>query len=317
MRLKSLSNYKQPSYPTREAFIFQPSLLNEYSPSSWSRKAVVAGALLAFVVTGSARADLLSFKNKAWVEILRSTESFQVLIPIGTSLPEYSGSLKDDDGDGGRETKIAPLFIHGKGAGSIGCVVISPPAFISEADAKRIIEDEFGKAGIGFDLEYYQPEGLTVEKEHIFRNEEDREYYESTKAVDANDNIPLVISGYNREYNFGYCYVGTTEHDKYSENHSFSSLDTWHTKETAGRIVDILKADGRTNAAVFYEPMNELEYWKYRDSQEPPLKVMEMVRSDAEEESRKLLRCQVQDFINWAKAEGVLEKIWQGSGDDK
>lgn len=309
MELKSLSHYKQPVYPTRDIYILQPMLLNEYSPSSWSRKAVVAGALLAFVMAGSAGADLLSLKKKAGVEGLRSVESYHAVFPMGVNLPEYSCSLKNDDGDDEEETKISPLFIHGKGAGSIGCVVISPPAFLSEADAKRIIEDEFRKAGIGFDSENYQPDGLTVKKEHIFRTEEDREYYESTKTVDADDYIPLAMNSYNREHNFGYCFVGTTVHDKYSENHSFSSLDSWHTKKTAERIVDILKADGRMNAAVFYEPMNELDYRNYRNSQEPPLKVMEMVRSDAEEESKKLLRCQVQDFVNWAKSEGVLEKI--------
>ncbi len=309
MKLKSLSNYKQPVYPTRDKYILQPMLLNDCLPPSWGRKAVVAGALLAFVMAGSAGADLLSLKNKAGVEILRSVESYHALLPTGMNLPEYFGSLKDDNGGNEEETKISPLFIHGKGAGSIGCVVISPPAFLSEADAKRIIEDEFRNAGIGFDFENYQPDGLTVGKEQIFRTEEDREYYESTKGEDVDDNIPLVMNGYNREYNFGYCYVGTTEHDKYSENHSFTSLDSWHTKETAERIVDILKSDGRTNAAVFYEPMNELDYRNYRNSQEPPLKVMEMVRSDAEEESKKLLRYQVQDFLEWARAEGVLEKI--------
>ncbi|XHR27970.1 MAG: hypothetical protein ACFUZC_18825 [Chthoniobacteraceae bacterium] len=46
--------------------------------------------------------------------------------------------------------RVAPLFAHGKGQGAFGCVVVTPPVFLTEAEAREVIEEEAKKAGVDF-----------------------------------------------------------------------------------------------------------------------------------------------------------------------
>ncbi|HBO43451.1 MAG TPA: hypothetical protein DD670_05880, partial [Planctomycetaceae bacterium] len=43
---------------------------------------------------------------------------------------------------------VAPVFEHGEGSGSTGCIVMTPPVFLSEEEAMQIIKDELAKHGI-------------------------------------------------------------------------------------------------------------------------------------------------------------------------
>jgi hypothetical protein len=45
-------------------------------------------------------------------------------------------------------TIVAPIFKHGEGRGAVGCVVVSPPVFLSEEEAMQIIGEELAKSGI-------------------------------------------------------------------------------------------------------------------------------------------------------------------------
>lgn len=45
-------------------------------------------------------------------------------------------------------TIVAPIFEHGKGRGLTGCIVVSPPVFLSEEEAMQIVREELGKHGI-------------------------------------------------------------------------------------------------------------------------------------------------------------------------
>ena len=43
---------------------------------------------------------------------------------------------------------VAPIFEHGTGRGADGCVVVSPPVFLSEEEAVQVIREELAKQGI-------------------------------------------------------------------------------------------------------------------------------------------------------------------------
>ena len=45
---------------------------------------------------------------------------------------------------------VAPIFEHGKGRGATGCIVIAPPVFLSEEDARQAIEEELKRIKINF-----------------------------------------------------------------------------------------------------------------------------------------------------------------------
>ena len=43
---------------------------------------------------------------------------------------------------------VAPIFEHGEGRGSDGCIAVCPPVFLSEDEAMQVIKEELAKAGI-------------------------------------------------------------------------------------------------------------------------------------------------------------------------
>ncbi len=48
----------------------------------------------------------------------------------------------------GERVSVAPIFEHGEGRGATGCVVISPPVFLSEEEALQIVKEELAKHGV-------------------------------------------------------------------------------------------------------------------------------------------------------------------------
>jgi len=60
-----------------------------------------------------------------------------------------------------------------------------------------------------------------------------------------------------------------------------------------------MKKINKYNSGVFYDPLTKCEYRKV-DGVNPCV--------IAKEESKELLLAQVQDFIQWLKDEGILEK---------
>ena len=43
---------------------------------------------------------------------------------------------------------VAPVFEHGEGRGATGCIVVSPPVFMSEEEGMQILREELAKHGI-------------------------------------------------------------------------------------------------------------------------------------------------------------------------
>lgn len=311
MKIRSLSNYKQPSYPTREMYILRPMLLNDCSPPSWGKKAMVTGALMAFIMAGCARTDMEVNPQKA--------KSVQ-MSPVENPAVEKTGKTHSLQQVGEKnqtasrkqaqkqKVKIAPIFVHGDGTGGVGCVAVSPPVFINEADAKRIIEDELKKSGIEIDRRKYRVDGVQIKKVHRFLDEEEARKHQANILNNIKDHIPVEMDGYNSKYNLGYEYVSTKDYDKIVVTHYMSTARGWNTKGIAEKVQDTLEKNDKINAVVFYEPLNSPDWSKYNNVTDDISKQMDMADRDALKETESLLRQQVQDFIRWAKAEGVLQQ---------
>ena len=308
MKIRSLSNYKLPSYPTREMYVLQPMLLNDCSPPSWGKKAMVAGALMAFVMAGCARRDVAVNPIKAETGQVRTVESASAKEKEKTNSLQQAKE-KNQKTAQKQKVKIAPVFVHGDGTGGVGCVAMSPPVFISEADAKRIIEDELKKSGVEIDKRKYRVEGIQIKKEHRFMSEEQQRKHQANILNSLKDQIPVEMDGYNSKYNLGYEYISTEDYDKIVVKHYMSTARGWDTKGIAEKVQDTLEKNDKINAVVFYEPLNDVDFSKYDNVTDDISKQIEMSRRDAKKETESLLRQQVRDFISWAKAEGVLKKI--------
>lgn len=111
MKLAPLKDYRGPGYPTQEILDQHPELLRVL-PRRWHNNPLVLGAL----------AGLLGLMEQS---LARADENKPAL-------------------------RVAPIFEHGKGQGAFGCVVANPPVFLTEAEAREVIEEEAKKAGVEF-----------------------------------------------------------------------------------------------------------------------------------------------------------------------
>ena len=110
MNLTPLKVYRAPDYPTQEILCQRPELLRTL-PRRWHNNRLVLGTLAGIL-----------------------------------ALMEQSNAKAEDQ----PALRVAPVFEHGKGQGAYGCVVVTPPVFLTEAEARDVIEEEAKKAGVEF-----------------------------------------------------------------------------------------------------------------------------------------------------------------------
>ncbi len=130
MHAKPLKRYGGPGYPTRLEVLAHPELLARHLPPVWGRRAEMAGTV----------ALLLAVNGCVNQQTNGPTES-----------QATSQGVEEQDDVTPFETEagfVAPIFRHGLGRGSIGCVVVAPPIFLSEEDALQVISEELRQAGV-------------------------------------------------------------------------------------------------------------------------------------------------------------------------
>lgn len=278
MKIKPVKQTKTPNYPILDHYINNPGLLSKNIPESWIKNKYVATSLATFILFGTTRSNLLA--NKAGIEILENSSS------------DFKDQTKDEIKD---SIKIAPIFAHGDGSGAIGCIVMSPPVFISEDEARSIIFNALEVEGIKFDTKDC-PE--IKFKSFPIANDCYSEDKNTEKAPDAN--VELKMDGYNKELNLAIQFVSGDDYFKFrSDDGCMSSIQGYDTKKAAEIIRKELIANGKTNTVVFYDPITTIDF-----ERDDNWKICQEV---AKEEAKKLLLAQVEDFIEWIKNEKIIK----------
>ncbi|MBI5529199.1 MAG: hypothetical protein HY897_22980 [Deltaproteobacteria bacterium] len=307
MKIRPVPKYAPPAYPDRLRTDHDPALLSRHVPAAWLRSEIVAGALATLVVGGCS-------KNEPKGDAVTVNRGFQEQRVFETSA--RSGVERPAD------AKVAPVFNHGPGWGAVGCVVMSPPVFVSESEAREIIEGELGKAGIGIGERDVRVEGVYLDRTHLhFAASAGAE---SAERSETEHNVqPLVLDGWDKETRLGYQYVSREDYSSSVQMHYLSSVRYFKTLKVAEQIREKLVRNGSINAAVFYDPLSD---GKEAERMTEALS-MENQKGDARDKDtvtklqaglqaawakgstdpRFLLRLQVRDFIAWAKREGVLK----------
>ncbi len=268
MQLKPVKIKKELGFPTINEFAQNPELLYKNIPSSWLKNKYVAASLAMFVLCGNA--------SKSQVEKKEN---------IDFVLQEKQNKGKNKDKQKSKEiVKVAPVFAHGKGSGLTGCMAIAGPVFISEQEARTLIFDALKKEGIEID---------TVDTPTI------------SLSLPSKKKIDMKIDGFNKKFNLSIQYISGKDYKQFRENKTENgknvlySTEGYSTKEAASIISGEMKKINKYNAGVFYDPLTKCEYRKVDGVNHCVI---------AKEESKELLLAQVQDFIQWLKDEGILEK---------
>lgn len=281
MRIHSVKRYPTPSYPTQHVLKEHPELL-AMIPDRWRQNKLVLGML-------------------------------SMVIPLILSRSAAAGDASKSDKE--PMTRVAPIFVHGEGRGSFGCVVVNPPVFLSEDEARQVVIDEAGKAGIKF-----TPDGLTLKDVPLpvtdqfgFLDERETSSGKRKPPKPAKKKTgDLVLDGYDLKHKVAYEVVSQADFSAWEDKAAgrVCTVSSYDFKTTASTLTNgLAKTKGDTIVAVFYEPgasvartaptkrpKTDAEWkasWTEREKQGKAL---------GEEE----LRAQVRDFLAWLKAQGII-----------
>lgn len=281
MNCRSVRRYREPRYPTRDYLQDHPELL-EYVPERWRKNRLV------LVVLSIALPILLARHSQA----------------------EDTKVVKHDS------VRVAPLFVHGDGRGSFGCVVVNPPVFLSEAEARQVVQDEARKAGIDFAAETLVLKDVAVPATDQFgflkkMKDEEKGKKVPTQELNAQQR-DLQLDGYDKSLNIAFETVSMDDFRDWEKKGrtGWCSVSSYDFKGTAETLTNgLARAKGDAIVAVFYEPgasAPETARPK-RNLTDGERKARWQARENAAKElGKEELRQQVRGFVAWLKAQGVI-----------
>jgi hypothetical protein len=297
MKLTPVKRYKKPGYPTREAMVSSSSPLGECVPTRWKGNTMLT-TMLAVYLLGPEKGDAQtgSPAGSTLVTVRGDQGS-------GRTIPEHRTERLSE------LPSIAPIFLHGDGRGVTGCVVINPPVFLSEEEARQIIEEELMKENIIFDKKNVELNGVAIQQKY----ERDSEYR-------SGEEVTVNLDGYSSKYNLGYEVVTGEDYYKFGGEYSLSTVHNYDLVKAAENLRNKLRERGKMNVAIFYDP---LERDEDRDPKNQKLEEMlreqefyktdkgvrsQLTHADGKKQSIELLKRQVSDFIQWIKKEKLFGK---------
>jgi hypothetical protein len=223
--------------------------------------------------------------------------------------------------------KVAPIFKHGEGRGVTGCVVVSPPAFLSEEEALQIVKEELAKHGVKLAAGPVLKD-LTIAPRHIQQVEQDEKTRKT--VLDEAHAAPLRVTGIDEKKSIAVEFVCRSNYAKLggvdpgnnlsvvdrnghdSGMFAWSSVRRYDFKDAAENATEQMKKQSKPPVyfGVFYDPMPKLP-------SPPPRKKDEKIdwkterekrRKEMKNESEKLLRQQAQDFVAWLKEQKAIQQ---------
>jgi hypothetical protein len=300
MKAKALDRYLVPRYPTYQEILYDPKRIERTMPAAVRHllETGISGAMALLVpLSGCDR-------NPAGPAQAPSSQQVE---GQDSSAPQTSTVIKADL----KVFLVAPIFSHGEGRGSMGCVVVSPPVFLSEEEGLAIIKEELAKTGVV--LKNQGNASKKIQIRHEFRL--DNKKADSSDADLTGKQDPIVvefISFYNYQY--------------FGGQGSSSTAQRFDFKELAEQTRSSLqKVEDQGVFGIFYDPLVRLDYTKakmpqwrenlfdlqYKISSSAGKKTVDSQRNkymdnlwkqyekETQEEAKELLRQQVQDFAQW------------------
>ena len=246
-------------------------------------------------------------------DVLKSAAAFVLVGLAGTRIAADEGK--------GKGITVAPVFEHGNGRGAAGCIVVSPPVFLSEEEAMQILREEMTKHGIKLE------DGGVLESVHLPRSllsaeEAHRDLLKSLQneldslkegSEKSSKDLPRSISsfkvdGLDRNKHIAVEFVSVKDYP--AQTGGWSSVRDYNFRDVAQKIASTVKEQGKDDVffAVFYDPV----------SRQPPPEspkdgekidwqtVWRERRERGMRESKKLLRHQAQDFVAWLKKQKAI-----------
>jgi hypothetical protein len=281
MKAQALPKYQIPQYPSKKEAQEQPQLLKRCVSTRWQKliDAGLSGALLASI-------SLAGCKEKPATNAVtgHSDDTTTVYFPSYPKIKNVN-SIKTT-------ALVAPIFEHGEGRGSIGCISVAPPVFISEEEAMVIIKEELSKNGIAMDKKKILIKEVKIQPGTPFTGN-----LTSQKVVEAK---PLEIDLQDSNKSINVEFVSQQDYVQLGGQPSLGSVSGFDMKKVAKQVRNQIQLNTKQGVfGVFYDPLPSR--WSGSPSSKQRIEY-----EQSKTEARDLLRQQVQDFANWLKEQKVI-----------
>jgi len=272
MKIKPVGHPVAPGYPDKYAEESRQALATAH-PKRWIAAPVAAGlaATVAFGLSGCDRFVVMG-------DLAIPTEpAIGSGVPYGT---EYFAAI----------AAAIPLFEFGEGTGSIGCLSVAAPVFLSEDEAFAILSAEFAEAGMMLRRNSKTRQAaLPVTDLSPIRNpgEGRGETKDGSLTPDGSlDGLPVE-------------FVSAADVEAWERDTDLaSSVTTYPVKRAAQTL-----AENNPGLVVFYDPLPTV----YHDERyEKLVEGRGWFKNEAEarDESEQQLRAQAAAFLQWLQTEG-------------
>lgn len=204
--------------------------------------------------------------------------------------------------------RVAPLFIHGGGVGSFGCMMVAPPAFLSEYEALTIINEAAKEYGLNFSLEN-TPEFANVLQPvtKMYPSLPPVDGAETTEITDAPDTIITLKADFSdNEHGIAIEYISTNDVEAWNQSEPSISAGAYHTMDAAAQLSEALESaynpeGGEYVTGVLYDPCEPSQLDGLSDR-----KKRDEAAAKAREMSEEQLKAQAQDFFKWLRSQEVI-----------
>jgi hypothetical protein len=257
---------QSPDYPKVNEIKNINLVLNSQKPNSWKRNTAIAAVF--------ASMSLLTLNN---------------CISTSKDLKQKYESLTDSI------HFVSPVFEHGQGIGAWGCVMIAPPVFLSEDEARQTIIHEFSNSGIELTSDSTLDKVLYFNKSDKIKSFDNsaKNYYLKDTTISSE----LKYIAVNKEYNLGVVFIGNYNYNNYKQYDNSNTENTFDGEfqnyKTISRNISNFLTSTKVNVIVLYEPANH-----YTGKNNVSKSKRKELITDSSKDS---IRTQIQDFFKWLK----------------
>lgn len=281
-----------PRYPTKLQAVARPDLLRRNLPPGWRAVPEMAGAVALFLAAN---------------------------ITAGRGADKAAGASST-------AAIVAPVFDHGEGRGSTGCVAVAPPVFLSEEEAWQVIQEELAGSGVQLSekkraiqaVKAPLAEQVENTKGEILLQLRDPTQQPDFFSPKPDNKAPFNVDAMDPRKHIAVEFVSTDDFTRLCRpgwrtpngGLGMSTVSTYRVKELASLVAERVKKESQEKLyfGAFYDPCgyatpkdtsrtNDPEVWKKR---------YEEAQAATAAESKRLLRLQVQDFVKWLQAQGAI-----------
>ena len=206
----------------------------------------------------------------------------------------------------GPPSRVAPIFVHGSGRGAFGCLAVSAPVFLTEDEARQVIQQEAKTAGLEFEPDALTLHGVDVPVTNLYSCFDVNGGRKPAPAVEKRD---LPLDGFDRNHNVAFEFVSFQDYADWQtkQPECVSSVSVYDVKDAAAKLRDGLPTTPPGPwLGIFYEPAAGSVGFTPKPSASARQLTREEQREAARQQDGEELRKQVRDFLQWLKAQGVL-----------